>query len=71
MGNKKPEKGETADTSVKAVKVPITKLEKRCLELFGVTSSTFAGATYGLTETEYSVEEMREIINRWLKKEVK
>lgn len=38
--------------------------------MFGVSTSTYDAATYGL-EGEYTVEEMRKHIKEWLKKEVK
>lgn len=41
-----------------------------CRTLFGVSASTFAGATAGMSG-DYSVAEMKDHINKWLKKEVK
>ena len=52
-----------------APKFSIDKLGKHCLELYGCSSTTFAGATAGLTG-EYTVDEMKEIINQWSEKEV-
>lgn len=40
------------------------------MELFGIGTAAYAGATHGL-EGEYTVEEMRQIINSWKNKEVK
>lgn len=54
----------------KPKKYTVEKLGKHCRELFGVSSSTYAGATYGMTG-EYSVEEMKTHIEKWGKKEVK
>ena len=51
-------------------KYTIEKLGQNCRKLFGVSQSTFAGATYGLKGT-YTVAEMRELINNWSKKGVK
>ena len=51
-------------------KISLKKLREACVTLFNISSSTFDGAAYGL-EGEYTVEEMRQIINDWLKKEVK
>lgn len=67
MANKETEAG-----AVKAApqKFPLEKLAAGCKTLFGVSSSTFAGATAGMTG-DYSVAEMKEHINKWLKKEVK
>lgn len=50
-------------------KFSVERLRKDCSKLFGVSISTYDGATHGLDE-EYSVEEMKNIINNWLKKEV-
>lgn len=53
-------------------KIPIENLRRGCVKLFGVTPSTFDGATCGLPAgSKYTVEEMRATINKWLKKEVK
>lgn len=67
MANKETEAG-----AAKAApqKFPLEKLAAGCKTLFGVSSSTFAGATAGMTG-DYSVAEMKEHINKWLKKEVK
>lgn len=51
-------------------KYPVEKLRANCRELFDVSSSTFAGATYGMTG-EYTVEEMKAHINAWKAKGVK
>lgn len=45
-------------------KFPVAKLRANCRKLFGVSSSTFDGATYGMTG-EYTVEEMRSHIKEW------
>lgn len=50
-----------------APKFGIEKLRENCVTLFGVTSSTFDGATHGLTG-EFTVEAMKEHIERWKKK---
>lgn len=63
-------KGKTKKQPVKkARKYSVEKLGENSIELFGVSSFTFAGATYGV-EGEYTVEEMKEIINNWLHEEV-
>lgn len=51
-------------------KYPIDRLRANCRKLFGVSGSTFAGATFGLTGA-YTVEEMKTIIEAWKKKEAK
>lgn len=61
---KAPTQGKTAK------KYTVEKLQENCRELFGVSASTFAGATYGMTGT-YTVEEMKAHIEAWRKKGVK
>ena len=51
-------------------KVPLDNLRRSCVKLFGVSFSTFDGATVGLSG-KYTVDEMRGIIDKWLRKEVK
>lgn len=51
-------------------KYTVDKLRENCRRLFGVSTSTFAGATYGMTG-KYSVKEMRSHIDAWGKKGVK
>lgn len=50
---------------------PLEVLRTNCTKLFGITSSTFAGATVGLSDGEYTIADMKNKINTWLKKEVK
>ena len=59
---KAPETGER--------KITIEKHRRSCLKLYGITPSTFDGATVGLNGS-YTVEEMKAIIDKWLKEEVK
>lgn len=54
----------------KAPKFSVERLRADAFKLFGVSQSTYAGATYNLSG-EYTVEEMRSHIEDWLKKEVK
>ena len=58
---------ETVPAVSTETKFPIEKLRANCLKLFGVTSSTFDGATYGL-KGEYTVEEIKNTIEKWGKK---
>lgn len=53
-----------------APKFTVEQLRPHALKLFGVSQSTYAGATHNL-DGEYTVEEMKDHINKWLKKEVK
>ncbi len=63
------EKTEKAVVSKTPQKFPIEKLAAGCKTLFGVSASTFAGATAGMSG-EYTVAEMKEHIGKWLKKPV-
>lgn len=54
-----------------AVKYPLESLRKNCRLVFGVTSCTFAGATAGLPDGEYTKEEIQARINEWAEQEVK
>ncbi|MBE6845035.1 MAG: hypothetical protein E7508_04880 [Ruminococcus sp.] len=56
--------------SVPAPKFSIEQLRENCKKLFGVTTSTFNGATYNL-KGKYNVSEMKAIIEKWKNKEVK
>lgn len=60
----------TATPKEEAAKFSVEKLRENCLTLFGVTTSTFDGATNGLSG-DYTVEEMRKNIAEWQKKEAK
>lgn len=61
---------ETPARAGAAPKFTVEKLRENCRRLFGVSTSTFAGATYGMTG-KYTVEEMRAHIEAWKKKGVK
>lgn len=43
---------------------PVAKLRENCRKLFGVSASTFDGATYGMTG-QYTIEEMKAHIKEW------
>ena len=59
---------EQAVPEVKASPVFVVgKLRSNCVELFGVTSSTFDGAMYGHDlDKKYSVDEVKKIISAFL-----
>lgn len=62
---------ETPATVEKAEAKPkfsIEKLRQNCYAVFGISKSTFDGATYGLNG-EYTVSEIRNAIEKWQKKE--
>ena len=50
---------------------PLEVLQKHCLKLFGVSTPTFVGATTGIEAREYTVNEMKGIIEKWCRQEVK
>ncbi len=61
-----------AENTQPVIKYPLDNLRKNARELFDISTSTFDGATYGLdTDATYSVAEIENIINNWLKKPVK
>lgn len=59
------------ETVTKEMKYTKEELGKACVKLFGVTSSTFSGATADLPDGDYTVAEVKEHIKTWLEKEVK
>lgn len=64
---------ETPATVEKAEAKPkfsIEKLRQNCYAVFGVSQSTFDGATYGI-DGEFTVEEMKNAIEKWQNKEAK
>lgn len=63
-------KSEAVETVKSEPKFPIEKLRQNCLALFGVSSSTFDGATHGLNG-EYTVDEMKKTIEKWQKTSIK
>ncbi len=73
MSKKKEETPVTENTGVLEKEEPkftIEELKDRSFSLFGVSSSTYVGATSGL-KGKYTVRELKSIISGWLKKEVK
>ncbi len=52
-------------------KFPLSTLRNNSVALFGVTSSSFDGATKNIESKEYSKTEMARIIKDWLGKEAK
>lgn len=63
-------KTETTKVETTEPKYTLEALKKVCMTVFGVTSSTFAAATYKMTG-ECTITEMKKHIEAWLKKEVK
>lgn len=50
----------------KEAKYSVDKLRKNSITLFGVTQSTFDGAMYGHDNKEYTINEAKAILERWL-----
>lgn len=73
MATKKKQAKQAAVTvaagTTAAPKYTVEKLQANCRKLFGVSTSTFAGATYGMTG-KYTVDEMKAHIEAWKKKGV-
>lgn len=62
----------TTSTKTDRPKFSVAKLRENCKKLFGVTTSTFDGATHNIEKSKnYSIAEMKKIIEDWKKKEVK
>lgn len=65
----KPKEEALAATAARPQKFTVERLRKDCFSLFGVTTSTYDGATYGVAG-EFSVADMRAIIDKWKNKGV-
>lgn len=57
-------------TAVSEPKYTLDVLQKHCRKLFGVPTTVFVGATTGMTG-EYTVAEIKSIIEKWCRTEVK
>ena len=53
------------------VKYQLSKLRDNSDKIFGVSSSTFAGATAKLPDGEYTIDEIKATLEKWQKKEAK
>lgn len=72
MADKKNTETINVNVSKQETKYKLRKLRDNSRELFNVSTSTFDGATFGLnTEDEFTKPEIKEVIDRWLKQEVK
>lgn len=47
-------------------KFSIEKLMEHCMDIFGVSQSTFAGAMHGREEVKYTIDEAKLILDEWL-----
>lgn len=50
----------------KETKYSVDKLRQNSIVLFGVTQSTFDGAMYGHDNKEYTINEVKAILEGWL-----
>nr|DAH48769.1 MAG TPA: hypothetical protein [Bacteriophage sp.] len=77
MATTKKAASEPDTAAVEGVKVAdepkfaLEALQKHCLELFGVSTATFAGATAGIEAKEYTKNEIKSIIKEWCGQEAK
>ena len=60
----------TAEVETEAVKnepkYVVNKLREKSIQLFGVSQSAFDGAMHGHNEVEYTINEVKAILSRWL-----
>lgn len=70
---KEPEKRPIEPAPAKSAepKFALEKLRANCFQLFGVSEPVFIGATTRLADGEYSVSEIKTVIEKWLKGEAK
>ena len=64
------DKVSSSATPKREQRFPVTTLRDNCVKLFGCTTSTFDGAFFGCADKEYSIEEAKGIIKKWLGKEM-
>lgn len=69
MATKRRRTEDTEKTAADGKKFTIEKLKENCRQLFGVSTSTFAGASRGMAGT-YTIEEMKAHIEAWKRKGV-
>ncbi len=62
---KKPAEAESVKTANEP-KYTLDKLRQNSVQLFGVTKSTFDGAMYGHGRKEFTINEVKAILKRWL-----
>ncbi len=61
----------TTETTAQEAKYKLSKLRENSKALFGISKSTFDGATVGLdAEKEYSKAEVKSAVEVWLKKPI-
>lgn len=65
------EKTSSSEVAKKEQSFPVSTLRDNCIKLFGCTTSTFDGAFFGCADREYSIEEAKRMLKKWLGKEMK
>lgn len=65
------EKTSDSATRKEEQRFSVSTLRDNSVKLFGCTTSTFDGAFFGCADKEYSIEEARGIIKKWLGKGMK
>ena len=65
------EKTSNSASVKKEQRFPVSTLRDKCVKLFDCTTSTFDGAFFSCADKEYSIEEAKGIIKKWLGKEIK
>lgn len=65
------EKTSSSEVVKKEQRFPVSTLRDNCVKLFDCTTSTFDGAFFDCADKEYSIEEAKGIIKKWLRKEMK
>lgn len=71
MKKEEKEKKVQKENIEKDQKYGLDALRKNCMELFGVTCSTFDGATNLCSRGLYTIKEVAVMIEMWTKKGVK
>ena len=61
-----PEPGEKKAPAGQETLFQVEKLREHSIKLFGVSTSTFDGAMHRHEKSEYTVNEVKSIINDWL-----
>ncbi len=57
---------DNAENAASEPKYTVQKLRENSIKLFNVSQSTFDGAMHGHKETEYTINEVKAILDTWL-----
>lgn len=71
MTLKKENNPETPAAEKSLPKYSLDELQKHCQKLFGVSSAAFSGATASIAKKDYTIDEMKKIIENWNSKKIK